>query len=320
MSRRDRVHRDTTLLPPAEYGSRPSPRFATYHGPINSTGAVINDHEPGLFASLWRFKWYILAAGVLAAALGFGLSLFQSTLYQASGQVLLNDPRSSGGVAAELGLYIDPGRYVRNQAEIFESPQVAIRAAEILEGSVPVDEIQESVSATASSRYRRRRSPGIAANDQRCRRPRQRCCPGVRGDRGQEGISSEVDSTIETLEQSKIDINAKIAEFDSQLASDPENAAAEAQRNAALAQLVTINTRIEQLSTNAALYGSGIQLYVPPVAPSSPVQPLPFRNAALASLLGFIAAGTWAWWRAGETSERTIGTCLPRSSERRSSG
>ena len=92
-------------------------------------GGTINDDEPSLFASLWRFKWYIIAAGILAAVAGYGVSMLQDELYQSEGQLLLNDPGSSGGVASEIGIVLDPGRYVRNQAEIIESPQVAARAS-----------------------------------------------------------------------------------------------------------------------------------------------------------------------------------------------
>jgi Mrp family chromosome partitioning ATPase/capsular polysaccharide biosynthesis protein len=265
--------------------------------------------EPSLFASLWRFKWYIVAAAVLAAAVGFSVSMLQTTLYQATGQVLLNDPRSSGGAAADLGFYIDPGRYVRNQAEVMESPQVATRASEILGGSLSPLEVQSSTSATASS--------DIDALTVQGTRPTAdgsvevvNAVVQAYGEVVQEGISSEVDDTIATLEQSKLDVNVTIAEMDAQLATDPDNAAAEAQRNAALAQLVSINTRIEQLSTNAALYGSGIQLYVPPTTPSSPIQPRPARNAAIAMVLGVIAAGAWAWWRS-EQDQRADDRNIP---------
>jgi len=98
--------------------------------------------------------------------------------------------------------------------------------------------------------------------------------------------------------------------MDAKLAIDPNNVAAEAQRNAALVQLVTINTRIEQLSTNAALYGSGIQLYVAPTTPLAPIQPKPLRNAAIAMVLGLIAAGAWAWWRA-EQDQRADDPNIP---------
>lgn len=222
--------------------------------------------------------------------------MLQPTLYRATGQVLLNDPRSSDGAAADLGLYIDPGRYVRNRAEIFESPQVAMRASDILGGSVAAQEIMDDVSASASADIDSVEVTGTRPTASESVEVVNAVVQAY-GEIVEEGIAAEVNNTIATLEQSKSDINAKIAGFDAQLGSDPENAAASAQRNAALAQLVTINTRIEQLSTNAALYGSGIQLYVPPEMPTDPVQPLPIRNASIALVFGLVASGAWAWWR-----------------------
>ena len=186
---------------------------------------------------------------------------------------------------------------------------MAARASEILDGPLSPSEIQDATSATASS--------DIDAITVQGTQPTARgsvdlvnAVVRAYGEVVKEGISSEVDSTIATLEQSKLDVNVTIAEMDAKLAIDPNNAAADAQRNAALVQLVTINTRIEQLTTNAALYGSGIQLYVAPTTPSAPIQPRPLRNAAIAMVLGLIAAGAWAWWRA-EQDQRADDPNIP---------
>ncbi|MDX1745882.1 MAG: CpsD/CapB family tyrosine-protein kinase, partial [Halobacteriales archaeon] len=101
-----------------------------------------------------------------------------------------------------------------------------------------------------------------------------------------------------------------IAELDAQLAAEPGNLVAEAERTAAINRLVALNTRIEQITTNAALYGSGVQLYVPPELPESPVQPSPLRNSAAAAVLGLLAASAWAWWRA-ERDERDSDRNVP---------
>ena len=262
-----------------------------------SNGWNINDHGPTLLESLWRYKWRIAAAAVLAAVVGYGISMLQPTLYRATGQVLLNDPRSSGDAATELGFYINSDRYVRNQAAVFESPQVATRTAEILNGALTPSEIQKHTSAMALSDVDALSIQGtqptgigsVALVD---------AVVQAYGEIVEEGISADVDETIASLENSRTDVNATIAEMDAVLAIDPNDAAAEAQRNAALAQLATINTRIEQLSTNAALYGSGIQLYASPTTPTSPIQPKPVRNAIVALIIGLVVAGGWAWWRA----------------------
>ena len=100
-------------------------RYPAYHSANLQAGRTVSNTEPSLSASLWRFKWYILAAAILAAAIGYGVSMLQDKLYEAEGQLLLNDPRTSGGIAAEIGIVLDPNRYVRNQAEVMESPQVS---------------------------------------------------------------------------------------------------------------------------------------------------------------------------------------------------
>ena len=223
--------------------------------------------------------------------------MLQEELYQAEGQVLLNDPRTSGGVAAEIGIVLDPGRYVRNQAEVLESPQVAARASELLGGQPTPTEIQDSTSATPASdldaltvRSTQSTSEGaIAVVD---------AAVIAYEEIVEEGISAKVDESIATLERSKVDIYARIAEIDAELAEDAGDITLGAQRTAAVSQLVAFDTRIEELATNATLYGSGVQLYVTPETPTSPVQPKPIRNAAIAMVLGFIAAGAWAWWRA----------------------
>ena len=238
----------------------------------------------------------------MAALIGGGLSLLQPTLYEAQGQVLLDDPRSSGGVADEIGLVLDPSRYVRNQAEVMESPQVATRASELLGGTPDTKEVQESTTATPATNL-----------DSMTIRGTQPTAAGAvtlvnalvqaYEEIVEEGITSRVDDSIATLEQSKLELSFKVVEIDAELADDPGNLSLEAQRTAAITQLVALDTRIEQLATNAALYGSGVQIYVNPETPESPVQPLPLRNAAIAGILGLIGAGAWAWWRA-ESDQR----------------
>ncbi len=279
-----------------------------YHAvTVRKVGII--ETEPSLFASLWRFKWYIAGAAVLAAVVGFGVSTMQSTVYEAQGELLLNDPRTSGGVAEEIGIVLDPSRYVRNQAQVMESPQVATRASEILDGTLTFNEVQTSVSATPArdldvltiNGSQPTANAAVALVD---------AVVQAYEEIVEEGITSKVDDSIATLAQSKIEIEVKIAGIDAQLADDPDNISLEAQRTAAITQLVALDTRIEQLATNAALYGSGVQLYVAPEVPGGPVQPKPIRNAAIAMVLGLIAAGAWAWWRS-EQDQRADDRNIP---------
>ncbi len=227
----------------------------------------------------------------------YGLSFLQPTVYEAEGTLLLNDPRSSGGIASDIGLVLDPSRYVRNQAQVLESPQVAERAATLLDDGTSTMDVQESVSATPSSNLDTVTITARAPTAQRS----VNLVIAVEAAYEQivsEQIQSAVDASIRTLEVSSAETQARIAELDALLQENPTDASLEAQRTAAISRLVAIDNRMEQLATNASLYGSGVQLFVAPDVPTSPVQPLPIRNGVAAFLAGAMAMAAWAWWHA----------------------
>ena len=210
--------------------------------------------------------------------------------------MLLNDPRTAGGITEDIGFFLDPNRYVRNQAEIIGTPQVAVAASEILGGSPTPAEVEASTSASAARDLDAVTILGVQDGPARAvalvDAVAQAYDETIRA-----GIQSQVDASIATLEAAKAETEARLANLDASVAADPDNSALEAQRNAAIAQLVSLDTRIERLSTSAALYGSGVQLYVAPRS-ATQTQPRPLRNAAIAAVLGLIGAGAWAWWRA----------------------
>lgn len=260
---------------------------------------AIIETQPSVFASIWRYKFRILAVALIAGATVYGISLLQPVRYSAEGTVLLNDPRSASGLASEIGLVVDSGRYVANQAQVMESPQVAVRATEILgDGTTPA-EVREATTA----------DPAVDVDAVTVRA----IAPTAEGAVSMvdavvqayeeivtEQIQTAVDSSLSTLDAKRAEIAARIEEYDGLIAQNPDDSVLEAQRSGAISQLVSLDTRIEQLSTNAALYGSGVQLYVAPDVPPSPIQPNPLRNAVIAAVFGFVAACAWAWWRAGE--------------------
>jgi len=211
--------------------------------------------------------------------------------------VLLNDPRSSGGIANEIGLVLDPRRYVRNQAEIIESPQVAQRAAEKLGDGTTATDVDDATTATPASdldaiAVAGTMPSGIEAGAM------VDAVVGAYEEIITEQVQNSANGSIATLKASKAETEARLSGLDALIVENPSDSSLEAQRTAAINQLVALDTRIELLATNAALYGSGVQLYVAPNTPTAPFQPQPKRNAAIAFVLGALAAGAWAWWRA----------------------
>ena len=250
----------------------------------------------GILAVLWRNKLLIVLVVLASAGVAYGLSLTQPTLYEAEGDVLVSDPRSTGGIAEEIGLVLDPSRYVRNQADIMSSSQVAEQASLLLDGALTPREVERSTTVTPAPDRDKLTVKGTQPTADEAVALVDALVAAyeivVR-----DSIESRVQLSISTLQTSLAETQARVADLDAELEDDPENAVLEAQRNAAVTQLIALENRIDALATSAALYGSGVQVYVPPDEPQSPVQPKPLRNAAIAAVLGFAAAATLAWWR-----------------------
>jgi Mrp family chromosome partitioning ATPase len=250
----------------------------------------------------------VAAIAILAAGAGFGLSLLQPVLYEAQGELLVADPRTSG-VFDELSNVFDPSRYVRNQARIIESTQVATAAAETLGGTISVESLKNSTTASPA----RDLDVILVKGTQPTASEAVELVNAVVGAYASlvtEQVQTSADNRTDTLQRSKTELQGRVAQLDAALDGDPENAALTAERNAAVAQLVTLDTQIDEITVNAALYGSGVQLYVPPETPRTPVQPKTLRNTAIAGLLGFMAGAALAWWR-GDKQERAEDRNIP---------
>ena len=102
---------------------------------------------------------------------------------------------------------------------------------------------------------------------------------------------------IAELADAKIELQTRVGELEASLGANPGNAALRAERDAAIAQLVNLNTRIQQIDINMALYGSGVEHFETADIPGSPVSPRPRRNATAAAVLGLLVAGAYALWR-----------------------
>ena len=263
--------------------------------PPTRRGRPTIEQQPSLFESLWRHKLVIILVAIAAALIAYFYSASQSAVYQASGEVLISDPRGSAAITDPFTAYIDRGRYVRNQAEVFKSRAVAEGASEILGGDPSADEIQSVVTANGEYEYDvltigATQPTGQGAID----------IVNAVVASYEQVVANETQQAAETaassLLASKLELQVRVAETEAALAEFPESAVLASQLEAQLAQLSALDAQIEQIAVTSALYGSGIRLYDPPRG-ATQTAPRPARNAAIAFALGLIAAGTWAWWR-----------------------
>jgi capsular polysaccharide biosynthesis protein len=256
--------------------------------------------RPGLVESLWRYRFMVIITAVVAAAAGYFISYLQPTTYEGSTRLILSDPRNAGVLGESNGLVIDPSRYVRNQAELMVSTPVLTEAAELEDNRLSVEEIREQVTAQPSTNLD---LITITASDSTAEGAASLAdSVGVAYETVvSEEVQANADAALAELDRSRAGLQIQIDALEAELALDPDNATAKAERDAAVAQLVNLSARSEQISVDAALYGSGVALFEASEIPESPASPKPLRNAALAGILGLLAAGAYAWWRAEHT-------------------
>ena len=244
---------------------------------------------------LWRYRWMLLVVAVGAAAAAYGLSMLQPTRYTATAQMILSDPRNAGVFRDESRIVIDPVRYVRTQAELADSTPVLARVAEMTGGVISVDTLDARISTRAS---RDLDLITIVAEDPTAAGAKQ--LADAVGQAYQDQVQFEVQenaaASIGELTEAKAAVDVRVVAFDAEIARDPDNTSLQAERNAAVAEGITLESRMNQITVDAALYGSGVQLFEPADLPAGRSQPTPMRNAALGGVLGLMGGGAYAWW------------------------
>ncbi len=258
------------------------------------SGHVVED-RPGLVAALLRYRWVVLGSALVAGLLGYSLSFFQPKVYSADVRVVLSDP--SGTVEfAEGNRLPNPDRYIANQAELIGSLSVASRASERLGGVLSPVAVRASVTATPA-----RTLDLVIINATAGEAALAADIANAVVAAYEEVVAADVQeaagAAVAELERSRTALQARIDELDERIASGGSTSAVRAERDAALAQLVTLDTRIEQIQVDASLYGSGVQFAELAEVPRVPTSPRPARNGAAAAAVGLVAAAAFAWWR-----------------------
>ena len=208
---------------------------------------------------------------------------------------MVSDPRGSAIITDPFTAYIDRGRYVRNEAEVFKSRPVAEGASALLGGDPSADEIQRVVTAQGEYEFDVLTIGATQPNGQGAIDVVNAVVASYEDVVAAETQSS-ADTATQSLLNSKLELQVRIAETDTALAEHPDSVTLAAQRDAQLAQLSALDAQIEQIAVSSALYGSGVRLYDAPRG-AARIAPKPARTAAIALLFGLTAAGAWAWWR-----------------------
>jgi Mrp family chromosome partitioning ATPase/capsular polysaccharide biosynthesis protein len=249
-----------------------------------------------LFPALWRHRLLITAVTVLCAAAAYGLSHLQEPQYEATSQMILADPGRQAVFDDDTALLLDPTRYVRNQAELATSRPVLVRASERIDRRLTVEELDDLVSVRASRDLDLITVHALDATPEGAVEIADAVAYAYQ-DLVSADVQAKADEAIAELDDANAEIQARIDQLENAIAAEPENAALRAERDAAVAEAVSLEGRARQIAVDAALFGSGVQLFEAATLPDGPARPLPSRNSLLAGLMAFFGISAYAWWR-----------------------
>jgi Mrp family chromosome partitioning ATPase len=270
-----------------------------YGSGFNGNGGQPRPYVPQSHAdvlpTLWRHRLLIVVVTLLGAATAYGLSQLQTTQYEATAQMILADP-GSAAVFDDTRLIVDPTRHARTQAELASSGPVLARVSVAIGGRLSVKTLDDVVSVRAS---RDLDLVTIHALDVTPEGAAQ--IADAVGLAYQEVVAADVATkagkAIAELEEARTEIQTRVVELEAAISDDPDNAALRAERDAAVVEAVNLEGRARQIAVDAALYGSGVELFEPADIPEGPARPLPLRNAIFGGVIALIAGSAFAWWR-----------------------
>jgi uncharacterized protein involved in exopolysaccharide biosynthesis len=252
------------------------------------------DEGPGLVASVWRYRWLVAAVALAGALAGFGVSLVQPVMYEASSRVLLTAPASDQ----------EPDRFVRNEAALMVSPPVLDRAVRGVKGRVTVKQLRERLVAEPSTE-----------SDLVTLRVQDTTAQGAA--ELVAAVGSAYEATVveraravqrRAVEQARAiqkTLRDRLAGLDAKLEASPDDRTLRSQRNAIAGLLAQAVLQEQQLQLNGPAEDP-VSLLEQPEVPDEPAQPKPLRLVVLGGLLGSVLAAVLAWWLAGSRQPPAI--------------
>ena len=250
--------------------------------------------RPGLLQGLRRYWPFVALAVVAGIAGGYALSALQQTRYTASVEMLLRSP-GTRGVLGEDTDYVEPQRHVVNQAQRVTSTPVLRRAArELGMGELEVELLRESLDVDASVETDVVTINAEAATPELAAETANTVAAAYEEVVRRETMAA-AERTVDELAASVEQSRTRLARLEEDLDDDPGNPVLRGQAEALIQQLGILEARIEQITVNASLHGSGVEYVEPAALPERPSKPRRLRNAAAGGLFAFAASAGLAW-------------------------
>lgn len=282
----------------------------------------------GLLNAVWRYRWPVGIATIVAALAGFFGSALLPTRYEASATLQLADPEQ-GGVFGEMPEAVQADVFVLDEAQRITSTPVLERAVPRLDPPATVDALRDDVQGSALVELNSVRVTAEASTASRAAEiadavaiAYQQVTREQRRDRASVA-TSELQGYIDRLTQELQDVDVGLGELRAQaireaeatstvlldevsillaasqiLDADIEYQTLLLDRQAILTQLRTATETAERIRIDAEVIGSGVRRFDRAEEPGQPARPQRRLLAAVAGLLGFLGASALAWRRA----------------------
>ena len=253
---------------------------------------------PSIVASIWRYRWMVLAVSVVAGLAGLFLSQLQPAVYEASTRLFLTSPGTAGVFERQASVPID--RYLPQQEQRATSAPVLAAAAEELEGGdITPRELSEQVEATTNLELVTMTIRVVDGSPERAADIANAVASAY-----QDAVRTEqmarVNRAVSELERTVTTIEEQIDELAAGTNAEGELPPGQAGQIGILTQrLVEVDTLSQQLLVDARLFGSGVEFVEPAEPRSTPIAPRPNRTAAVSALLAAMFASAVAYWLAG---------------------
>ena len=257
--------------------------------------------RPGILASLWRYRLVVIAAIVAGAAAGYGISQRLPVRYEAEASAIMSDPGDPlvvGGTGNSLSSD-DRQVYLAKQADIMTSNVVLTRVQKLIDlpqsspselrRDLTVEPSKDLASVSIRATGGDAKSAVVLAN-----------AVGT----AYEQVTSE--RTAQAAKEAIAGLEKIKARLQDQLDASPKspNGNLTSAQQQLVSQINDLQQREQDITTQASVYPSGVELFEQAETPTSPTQPKPVLYALLGALAGLLVAGTWAWWAAGRKRRR----------------
>jgi capsular exopolysaccharide synthesis family protein len=238
---------------------------------------------------LWRRRWLIAAAAVVAASISLFVSARATPIYSSTSRVLFAAQDTS---VFQSGGYVAPDpAQIATQEQVMTSPGVASAVAKKLgAAAAAVTDVQAhgvgqtrvlEVTVHATSPTIAAKTATLYAETYQQQKRDEAIAQAV-------SISTQLTAKTTEAKQKVEDLESQIARASNSKASAAELEGLRVQRDAAQTAYIVYQQKADQASIDASVANGGVQVLVKGAVPHAQISPKPRQSAALAIALGLM--------------------------------